>query len=202
MRALGWYNGGMKSLHPKAIRRKILSVLYQRYMSDPLDMLGPDELVAAVGVSISILKANMHYLSDRGLVEMMLGYHPHRFDAVRLTADGVDVVENRFEFNLRFPPEPDAVEEAMTELPGLVEELVEEVDLAPLDGEVRRCLLRDVQYLRDEVSRPASRWRREVIESILSWIEAPFAQIEDAPDSIRGIRRILEVSEPSGPGQP
>jgi hypothetical protein len=72
--------------------------------------------------------------------------------------------------------EPGETEEAFAGVPLLVERLVQEADFSPLDGEERRCLLRDIQYLRDELSRPAQRWRSHVVETVLSWIESYFEE--------------------------
>ncbi len=176
--------------HPKSIRRKLLTRLYERYQQDPLKMLEPEDF-ADIAVRTP-LAANMHYLADRGLVEMMMGYHPPMFSAVRITADGIDLVENRFEFNLRFPPVPGEDAEALAEVPYLLERLVEEVDLSPADGEARRCMLRDVQYLRDEVARPEARWRWHVIGALLDWLAEPLENSDEALPSLRMLRKHLE----------
>jgi hypothetical protein len=166
-------NGGPldKPRHPKTIRRQLLQFMYDRYLNDPLEMVEPEDFATQLpDITRRQLVPNMHYLSDRRLVELMIGYNPPMFAAARITATGIDVVENRFEFNLRFPPEPGEEEEAAAELPHLVERLVEEADFSPLDGEQRMSLLRDVQFLRDELARPAHRWRQEVILAVLGWI--------------------------------
>jgi len=161
----------MPSSHPKSIRRRLLHFLYERYLTDPLEMLGPGEFFEALPqLSRQQLIPNMHYLADRRLVELMIGYNPPMFAAARITANGIDLVENRFEFNLRFPPEPGEEEETAADVPALMERLVEEAEFSPLDGEERAALLRDVQFLRDEFARPLPRWRHEVIESVLQWI--------------------------------
>jgi len=181
----------MNRKHPKTVRRRLLTILYERYLQDPLEMLSPEDLLADGTVERADLVANMHYLHDRHLVELMIGYAPPMFAAARITADGIDLVENRFEFNLRFPPAPDEQEEAFAALPYLLERLLEEADFSPLDGEARRCLLRDVQFLRDEISRPASRWRREVIEQVLAWIAGNFEAPESVLPSLPRIRELI-----------
>jgi len=178
------------SAHPKSIRRKLLTRLYERYQRDPLEMLEPEDF-ADIAVRTP-LAANMHYLADRGLVELMMGYHPPMFSAVRITADGIDLVENRFDFNLRFPALPGEEEEAMAEVPYLLERLVEEVDLSPADGDARRCMLRDVQYLRDEVSRPFKRWRRHVILALLDWLAEPLEGTGEVLPSLAPLREHME----------
>jgi hypothetical protein len=164
----------MINAHPKSVRRRLLTVLYDHYLKDPLDMLTPEDVLADSMVPREDLLANIHYLSDKGYVELMMGYNPPWFAAVRINANGIDLVENRFEFNLQYPPAPGDIEATFASVPSLMERLVEEADFAPLDGEERKCLLRDVLYLRDELARPAERWRAHVIETMLKWIEGYF----------------------------
>lgn len=180
----------MDSLHPKRIRRGLLTQLYERFLADPLEMLTPGDFLDGGTLTTRDLAANMHYLRDRGLVELLLGYNPPLFSGARITADGIDLVENDFEFNLRFPAAPGEEEEATAELPRLLEQLVVEADYAPLDGEARKRLLRDVQYLRDEIARPAERRRKEVIATVLDWIAADFDDPGEALPSLSEIRRL------------
>jgi len=149
----------MNTPHPKHVRRLLLERLYERYMHDPLGMLGPPDLLDGGIVSRESLIPNIHYLHDRGLVELMLGFSAPMFDGARITADGIDLVENTSEFGLRFPQSLDDEEALSAGVPVLMERLVEEADLCALDGEARRALLRDIQYLREELARPLRRWR-------------------------------------------
>lgn len=186
----------MNSRHPKSVRRRLLTLMYERYLQDPLEMLSPQDFLDDGTIAREDLVPNMHYLSDRGFVELMHGYNPPMFAAVRITADGIDLVENAFAFNLRFPGQPGEMEADLADLPLLVERLVEEADFSPLDGEARNCLLRDVQYLRDEVARPAARWRREVIGTVLDWIAGHFDDANEALPSLPQIRdRLAERTE-------
>lgn len=182
--------------HVKSVRRRILLLLYKHYMEDPLEILGPETFFEEEGMTREELAVAMHYLADRKLVEMMLGYNPPLFAGVRIRPEGIDLVENWFEFNLRFPEAPDDDELRLNELPVLVERLVEEADLSHLGGEARKCLLRDVQYLRDELSRPASKWRKHVIEAIVSWMEAPFAGGEESLPSLPRVKALVAEKMP------
>lgn len=157
--------------HPKSIRRRFLQVLYEHYMADPLEMV-PPEVFLDDGMERAQLIPNTYYLSDRGLIELMRGYNPHLFAGARITPQGIDLVENHYAFNTAFPPDPSEMEVGTAAIPLLLERLVEEVELSPLDGETRRALLRDVIYLRDEIARPVERWRRHVIDAALQWIDA------------------------------
>jgi hypothetical protein len=181
----------MQFKNPKSVRRRILTILYERYIADPLEMLAPEDVLEDGTVQREDLLANIHYLGDRGLVELMIGYNPPMFAAVRITADGMDLVENRFEFNLRFPPALGELEETMAGVPLLMERLVAEADFSALDGERRTCLLRDIQYLRDELARPVERWRRDVIETVCSWLEDHFKNSDESLPSLPELREAI-----------
>ena len=185
--------------HPKSVRRRLLTILYKRYLEDPLDMLSPEDILAHGTVERADLVANMHYLSDRGLVELLTGYNPPLFAAARITADGIDIVENRYEFNLRFPPEPGQEEKDRAEIPVLVEQLLEEAEFSPVDGEERHALIRDIQFLRDEIARPAPRWRTQVIRTVLDWIEGHIRHCDEPLDAVlptlSALRAALDTSE-------
>ena len=182
----------MGSRNPKDIRRQILLTLYDRYFEAPLEMLDPEDLMGSGEIAHEDLVPNAHYLRDRGLVELMIGYNTTSFAAIRITADGIDLVENHYAFNTRFPADMADVSETLNELPLLVERLIEEVDLSPLEGEVRAALLRDVQYLRDEFSRPVHRWRRSVIDTVMGWIAEPFDNVDEALPSLTKIKTLLQ----------
>ncbi|HRZ16708.1 MAG TPA: hypothetical protein P5141_04015, partial [Candidatus Hydrogenedentes bacterium] len=104
------YNPDMSDRHYRHIRRTLLKALYEQYREDPLEMVEPERLLPKVDGDRRSLMFNMHYLSDRGLVEMMLGYRPPLFSGARITADGIDLVENRTLFDAKYPPLPDQCE--------------------------------------------------------------------------------------------
>lgn len=165
--------------------------MYEHYQTDPLELLSPSQIQEEAALEREELQPNIFYLYDRGLVELMTSYLPPMFSGARITAEGIDLVENFFEFNRRFPPEMGEYEDRLAEVPILVERLVEEADYSPLDGEKRRSLLRDVQYLRDELSRPVERWRSEVISTVLDWIEGYFRDTGETLESLPQLRRVL-----------
>jgi hypothetical protein len=153
-------------------------------------MLTPRELAERTGLEREDLPANVYYLRDRGLVELMTGYSTALFATARITADGIDLVENHYQFNLLFPPAPGEGEEAVADVPVLMEHLVLEADFSALDGERRACLLRDVQYLREELARPVTRWRDHVIETVLTWVKQPF---DDAYEALPSLGKLEEA---------
>ncbi len=178
-------------LSPKTMRRIILRALYDRYLESPLDMLTPDDLADATEFDVKTLLSSVHYLHERGFVELMAGYNPRTFAAVRITTDGVDLVENPYEFDLRFPYE-NAADRAVLGIPQLLERLSAEANRVPLDGWRRQTLVRDVQYLRDELLRPAGHWRGEVLRTVIGWIAACFDEPYAALPSLKELQDALE----------
>ena len=181
----------MRNEHHKSVRRRLLLFMYGQYMRDPLRLLAPSDFLEDAQFTRDELAVNIHYLADRGFVELILGYHPPLFASARITANGIDCVENKFQFDLKFPAHIPEAAGALAQVPALVERLVEEVDLSPLDGEIRRNLLRDVQYLRDEFARPEARWRRHVIHAVLDWLGEPFVDPAEHVPSLLDIRKIF-----------
>jgi len=182
----------MDFAHPKAVRRRILALLYERYMSNPLDMLGPSDFPAEAGIDRHDLVVNVHYLNDAGLVELMVGYNPQSFNAVRIAAKGVDLYEDPYWLNRRFPALPGEADHALSEAARLAEELVEQADLAGLDGETRRGLRQDIEYLRSELSRPAGARRLPVLRTILGWIGETVSAHRETLEALEPLERALE----------
>lgn len=181
----------MGNRSPKAVRRHLLQVLYDTYMDDPLVMLSPEDFLSGGQIERHDLAVNMHYLRDDGLVEVMLGYRPPLFISARITTKGIDLVENRYEFDRRFPRDMPLGEASLSAVPELIERLVVEADLCSLDRPRRLTLFRDIQYLREELAQPSDAWRPEVIAKHLEWIAAPFTDKEGLPTLPR-LRALLE----------
>lgn len=161
-------------------------------MRDPNDMLTPEDFLDSVeGLERPDLMSNAYYLRDRGFAEVMMGYNPPMFAVARITATGIDVVEDRYEFDLRFPPDISEAECAAAGVPTLMEKLVAEADFSALDGEARKCLLRDAQFLREEIARPVVRWRQDVIETVLGWMARNFETPHEALPSLGAFREAV-----------
>lgn len=183
--------------HPKAVRRHLLRLLYDSYMRDPLKTLEP-EVFLDQEIGREDLLPNMHYLHDRGLVEMMTGYASPMFTGVRIRPAGIDLVENPFVFDREFPPAPGSPDMGPAELPRLLEALIEEADLCALEGGARKALIRDLLYLRDEAGRPASEWRPRVMTAALDWVEEAAAADPGALPSLPALRAVLDDAAQRG----
>ena len=160
----------MHTKSPKNVRRIILTVLYEHYSRDPLQMLTPADILEDGTVSRADLPANIFYLYDRGLIELMIGYSPPMFDAARIAPSGIDIVEDPVEFDRQFPADSGDNGHIQAEAMPLVLRLAEEADRAPLEGTQREWLLRDVRLLRDELRRPKNQLRLDSVRQTLGWI--------------------------------
>lgn len=189
----------MNTIHPKAVRRRLLTILYQRYMNNPLDMLGPSDFLTEEGLSRQDLVVNIHYLHDAGLAELMVGYNPQSFNAVRITAKGVDLCEDAYRFNRRFPAGADDADFPLSEAARLVEELLAQVDLVPVDAETRRGLLQDIEYLRSELSRPAGSRRPPVLRTAAGWIGAILGENDESLSTLEALEALFEPLDPKNP---
>lgn len=186
----GCYTRFMRIEDHKALRRIILELLYQSYLDDPLRMVEPEVFFSHPPLDRQNIVPNMHYLADRKLVEMMMGYTPPMFSAVRITAAGIDLVEHRFAFDLQFPPLNGGPE---SEIPALLERLIEECDFLPLEGVARRQLLGDAVHLREELNRPVAFWRPALIRILLAVIEGHRVQANTPLDVLDRLSAALDT---------
>ncbi len=194
----GCYTRAMRIEDHKALRRSILELLYESYLNDPLRMVEPEVFFARPPLDRQNIVPNMHYLADRKLVEMMMGYTPPMFSAVRITAAGIDLVEHRYAFDLQFPPLNGGPE---TEIPALLERLIEECDFLPLEGVARRQLLGDALHLREELNRPLQWWRPALIRVLLEIIEEHRAQADTPLEVLDRLRNALDTAIQSRAGK-
>lgn len=179
----------MTPIHHKAVRREILDLLYHIYLDDPLRMVEPEVFFHSPIIDRASIIPNMHYLADRRLVEMMMGYQPPMFTAVRITHQGVDLVESRFEFNRQFPAAPSETLHGEEAIPMLVERLVVEADLVPLERDIRHQILGDILYLREEFNRPLQRWRPQLIFAVITAVESIAGK--EAPPTLARLREAV-----------
>ncbi len=179
------------ALH-KTLRRALLAYLYDRYRRNPAGMVEPAELLEHIPTDKDLLAFNMHYLADHGWVELLRGYVPPLFTAARITALGIDLVENPARFNRVFPPpaseQADSPEGA---LPVVVDLLCEEALYAQVDTEYRESIDLDLALLRRELARPPERRRAELI---LALIEALAAVRSIDPQALPSIETLRELA--------
>lgn len=179
-RPWGWYTWSMEHINPKLVRRRIMEILYQSYQDDPLRMLSPYDIAEHGTVVLEDLTANCHYLHDRSLIELMVGYNPPMFDAARIAPEGIEIYEDMTQFDKLFPRDPTESRLRAPNIIPLMTQMAREAEDSTLDGLRREWLLRDLSHLRDELRRPEDEWRPEVILRDLQWLEGLLESEEDA----------------------
>ncbi|MCH7958855.1 MAG: hypothetical protein IID08_01915 [Candidatus Hydrogenedentes bacterium] len=164
----------MSSQNPKYVRGRILQILYEHFLDDPMKMLTPEDILGDESIERKILATSAIYLHERGLIELAIGYAPPLFTSAKISPDGVDLVENEDSFRREFSDTSAADGESNREATLLMVSLAKEAELSPLQGLQREWLYRDLTHLRDELRRPVDTWRQEVILRSIGWIRGYF----------------------------
>lgn len=180
----------MSPTNAKAARRRIMQILYDSFLHDPLQMMSPSDMVDEGGISITELVPNAHYLHDRNLIELMMGYNPPLFAATRISPEGIDLIEDRPEFERMFPHDAIGAPVSVGDIVELVTMLVREAEECALEGRRREWLLGDIDALRHELVAPEASWRSDVIMARLDWMDG-FFENDDVLPSLDKLRTAL-----------
>lgn len=167
-----------------------MAVLYDSYQQDPLQMMTPSDIADAGALQINQLAPNCHYLHERDLIELMMGYNPPLFAAARIAPEGIDLYENRERFEAYFSAGPSSQAEGTAEVIPALMALAEQAEQTSLAGVRREWLLRDVSRLRDLLRRPEHTWEAEPILNALQWLEGFVETDRDLP-ALAELKRIL-----------
>lgn len=168
----------------------MMELLYKSFMEDPMQMLTPTDITDTGKVTIKELIPCAHYLHDRNLIELMMGYNPPLFAATRIAPEGIDLVEDPFELDKHFPRELTAENATVADMIKIVLQVMDEAEATPLEGKRRDWLLNDIDALRSELVEPEPLWRADVILSRLQWLDGFFDDDETLP-SLGELRAIL-----------
>lgn len=169
----------MAAKNPRGVRRYILWTLYELYQEDPLQMMAPEDFLEPGSLQRKDLASGAYYLHECGYIELMIGYSPPMFDAARISTKGIDLVEDTPGFNRLFPPEGGGDASNPAEAMALVMQVAKEADACSLQGVRRAWLLKDLENLRDELRKPSSTWRGDVVECVPRWMADYFEGEEE-----------------------
>ena len=143
-------------------------------------MLTPADFTDRDIVTITELIPNIHYLHERGYIELMLGYNPPLFAATRISNAGVDLHEDTVEFDRIFPPDVSASTAGTEDLVEVLLTLVDETESLDLSAKKREWLLDDIDFLRQELIKPDVHWRSDFILKRLHWIDVFISKESDS----------------------
>lgn len=85
------------------VRRKILEILYERFVEHPYNRTTPKEFKEQLGISLRDLNYNIIYLEDKCLIELQKPLEGSLFVGARITHRGIDLIEDEYEFDIMFP---------------------------------------------------------------------------------------------------
>ncbi len=187
-----WYTEHMDYENPKRVRRELLTILYESFLENPLQMLSPSDIREKRTIEVRDLVSSAHYLHERNYIEMMVGYTPPLFAATRIAPLGIDLFENVVAFNQMFPLSPQKHSEQAAAIIPLMLSLAKEAEATSLAGERRDWMLADIRKLREALSQPEENWSSVEILTQLQWLDGFFMPEENAPlPSLERLKTIL-----------
>lgn len=173
----------------RAVRRRILFALYEVYQINPQTMLSPKEVMEAAGITHDGLARNIFYLEEHELVECLKRFGTTPFGAAKLTAKGVDIVEDEHKLNELVPVKGQAPADPTDELAELFERIRTDAHNAPLGQEDIESLIDELEFLQKSLTRARTDERAEKIQTVLRWISDSF----DGNESV--LRDILRLTQ-------
>ncbi|MBE0432618.1 hypothetical protein IBX73_04025 [candidate division WOR-3 bacterium] len=135
-----------------AIRRKILELLYENRVEHPYNRMTPGEFKEAMTIGLKELHFNIIYLEEKGYVELQKPLEGTIFVTARITAKGVDIVENEYDLNVFFPEGSSAVPSSL-DLRARFDNLLDAAKtLTGLSAEPKELLIEELIRIRDELA--------------------------------------------------
>ena len=181
----------------KQKRRTILLALYEAFEKTPQSVLTPRDIVDATGIARDELGALVCYLEERGYVECMRRFGEGTlFGGVRISADGIDVVEDPLKLDLLFPETPRDQDDRSADtdardvrIKRAVDNLyaIASSDLAEID--LKDSVAEDLSSLEWEFSRASDARRLKKILALLEFIQECFNGCPDATYHVSVLRQ-------------
>ena len=85
------------------IRRQILEFAYKHYQENPYYRIIANEFKEQLNVNIKELHFNIVYLEEKGYLELQKPIEGSLFISARITARGIDMVEDEYQMEINFP---------------------------------------------------------------------------------------------------
>ncbi|RKX71729.1 hypothetical protein DRP53_00655 [candidate division WOR-3 bacterium] len=168
----------------RELRRQILRLLYEKFQEHPYHRILAKEFCEIIGVPLQRLDYNMIYLEEKGYVELQKPREGDVFISARITAKGIDLVEDDFEFDLRF--RKDQIEKKADPIHRL-EELKRDVARSRPRSLTKDDLLAEIEELKCELKSERPSYRR--VKERLNFLR------RKEPDVARRLTDILKDPE-------
>ncbi len=177
----------------KQKRRTILLALYKAFEKTPQSVLTPRDIVDATGLARGELGPLVCYLEERGYVECMRRFGEGTlFGGVRISPDGIDVVEDPLKLDLLFPETAREPDERGPDIDARIKRALDNLyaiassDLAEID--LKDSVAEDLSSLEWELSRASDARRVDKILALLEFIEECFNGCPDAAYHVSVLR--------------
>jgi uncharacterized LabA/DUF88 family protein len=89
------------------IRRKIMEMVYEKFKEHPYYRITPKEFKEALNIDLKTLNFNIVYLEEKGYIELQKPLEGSLFVGARITSKGIDLVEDKYQFDITFPVDRD-----------------------------------------------------------------------------------------------
>jgi hypothetical protein len=134
------------------IRRRILEMVFERFKEHPYYRITPKAFKEELDISLQQLYFNAAYLAEKGYIDLQIPLEGAFFVGARITAKGIDLVEDTLQFDIMFP-QADTIstpENIMAELAMIQNSIALEENISK---ETKELVVEGISDLIDELKR-------------------------------------------------
>lgn len=135
------------------IRRKILEMLYERFKEHPYHRITPKEFKEALNIGLKELNYNIIYLEEKGYVELQKPLEGNIFVGARITTNGIDLVEDEYQFDIIFPiakAEPAEPTDILRKFDILIENTKSSVEI---NDDLKEIIIEEIAEIKGELEK-------------------------------------------------
>jgi hypothetical protein len=132
------------------IRRRILEMVFNTFREHPYNRITPKEFKEELGIGLKELYFNVAYLTEKGYLDLQTPLEGSFFVGARITAKGIDLVEDTLQFDIMFPSSEHIMtpENIMAELSVIQNSIALEADVSK---ETKELLVEGINDIIDEL---------------------------------------------------
>ena len=167
----------------RELRRQILKLLYDKFQEHPYYRILAKEFCEIIGVPLNRIDYNMIYLEEKGYVELQKPWEGDVFISARITAKGIDLVEDDFELDLRLRKKAESRGDPFS----LFDQLKKDVEQSRPRSLTKEDLLAELDELKTELKSDSPSY--EKVKKRLNFLK------RKEPDVARRLTMILKSPE-------
>jgi hypothetical protein len=137
----------------REVRRRIIEMVFKRFKEHPYYRITPAEFKDVLGITLTQLYYNIAYLAEKGFLDLQTPLEGSFFVGARITAKGIDLVEDELQFDILFPldEQPAIPENTLAELTLIQNSIAIEKDIKK---ETKELLIEGINDLIHELKQP------------------------------------------------